>query len=108
MSLRVKVIVTTQQRPAISRASTSTTIVCPDTVLLKFITNKDRQATLRRRKGLARMKLGLDEDFMPTQQACKSELWPLFKEAKAVNKRAFWRTVELFFIGTQICPPSSI
>jgi hypothetical protein len=47
-------------------------------------------------------KLGLDEDFMPTQQACKSELWPLFKEAKAASKHAFWSTDELFVDDTQI------
>jgi hypothetical protein len=45
-------------------------------------------------------KLGLDEDLMPTQQAHKSELWPLFKEAKATGKRAFWRVVELFVDNT--------
>ncbi len=59
-------------------------------------------------KGLAGTKLGLDEDLTPTQQARKSKLWPLFKEAKATGKRAFWRTVELFVDSTQICPPSSI
>jgi hypothetical protein len=53
-------------------------------------------------------KLGLDEDLTPTQQARKSELWPLFKEAKAAGKRAFWRAVKLFVDGTQICPSSSI
>jgi hypothetical protein len=59
------------------------------TVLFKFATSEDRQAALRRRKGLARTKLGLDEDPTPTQQARKSKLWPLFKEAKAVNKHTF-------------------
>jgi hypothetical protein len=53
-------------------------------------------------------KLGLDEDLTPTQQARKSELWPLFKEAKAAGKRAFWRAVKLFVDGTQICPSFSI
>jgi hypothetical protein len=52
--------------------------------------------------------LGLDENLTPTQQARKLELWPLFKEAKATGKRAFWRAAELFVDGTQICPPSSI
>jgi hypothetical protein len=49
--------------------------------------------------------LGLDENLMPTQQARKSELWPLFKEAKAANKHAFLRIAELFIDDTQICPP---
>jgi hypothetical protein len=38
----------------------------------------------------------LDEDFTPTQQARKLELWPLFKEAKATGKHAFWRVAKLF------------
>ncbi len=75
-------------------------------VLLKFATSEDRQATLWGRKGLAGTKLGLDENLMPTQQARKSELWPLFKEAKAVGKRTFWRAAELFVDDIQICPPS--
>jgi hypothetical protein len=58
-------------------------------VLLKFAMNEDRHYTLRGHKGLARTKLGLDENLTPTQQARKLELWPLFKEAKATNKRAF-------------------
>jgi hypothetical protein len=33
--------------------------------------------------------MGLDEDLTPAQQVRKSELWPLFKEAKAVGKCAF-------------------
>jgi len=32
---------------------------------------------------------GPDEDLTPTQQARKSKLWPLFKEAKVVGKHAF-------------------
>jgi hypothetical protein len=60
------------------------------------------------RKGLAGTKLGLDEDLTPTQQAHKSKLWPLFKEAKVASKHAFWRITELFVDDTQICPPSSI
>ncbi len=63
---------------------------------------------LRWLKGLAGTKLGLDEDLTPAQQALKLELWPLFKEAKAASKRAFWRTTKLFLNGTRICPPSSI
>jgi hypothetical protein len=50
--------------------------------------------------------LGLDKNFTPTQQARKSELWPLFKEAKATGKHAFWRATELFVNGIQICSPS--
>jgi hypothetical protein len=80
----------------------------PDTTLLKFATNKDYQGTLRGCKGLAGTKLGLDEDFTPTQQVRKSELWPLFKEAKAVGKCAFWRIVELYVNDLQISSPSSI
>jgi predicted secreted hydrolase len=52
--------------------------------------------------------LGLDENLTPTQQVRKLELWPLFKEAKATSKRAFWRTAKLFIKSIQICPPSSI
>jgi hypothetical protein len=33
--------------------------------------------------------LDLDKDLMPTQQARKSKLWLLFKEAEATGKRAF-------------------
>jgi hypothetical protein len=51
--------------------------------------SENRQAALRGRKGPVGIKLGLDEDFTPTQQAHKSKLWPLFKEAKATSKRAF-------------------
>ncbi len=77
-------------------------------VLLKFAMNKDRQVVLRGRKGLVGTKLGLDENFTPTQQACKSKLWLLFKEAKAASKLSFWRAAEFFVDDTQICPPSSI
>jgi hypothetical protein len=77
-------------------------------VLLKFATNEDYQAMLRGRKGLVGTNLGLDEDLMPTLQVHKSKMWPLFKEAKAVGKRAFWCATELFINGTQICSPSSV
>ncbi len=40
--------------------------------------------------------MGLDEDLTFAQQARKLDLWPLFKEAKATGKRAFWRAVEFF------------
>jgi len=108
MRLRVKVVAAKRQRPTTSRASTSTTSTRPGTVLLKFVTREDRQATLWGRKGLTGTKLGLNENLTPTQQGRKSELWPLFKEAKATGKRAFWHTTELFVDGTQICPPSCI
>ncbi len=108
MRLRVKVVAATQQRPVTLQASTSTISARPGAVLLKFATSEDRQAALRGGKGLAGTKLGLDEDLTPTQQARKSELWPLFKEAKAASKLAFWRVAELFVNITQICPPSSI
>jgi hypothetical protein len=67
----------------------------PDAMLVKFATSKDRQATLWGRKDLGGTKLGLDEDLTPTQQVHKSELWPLFKEAKMAGKRAFWHATEL-------------
>ncbi len=63
---------------------------------------------LRGHKGLVGTKLGLDEDLTPMQQAYKSEMWPLFKEAKVVGKRAFWRTIEFFVNDTQIFPASSV
>ncbi len=78
----------------------------PNAMLLNFTTSEDRQAVLWGRKGLAGTKLGLDKNFTPTQQARKSELWPLFKEAKATGKHAFWRATELFVNGIQICSPS--
>jgi hypothetical protein len=59
------------------------------TMLLKFTTSKDRQVTLRRRKGLTGTKLSMNEDFTPTKQARKSELWMLFKETKVAGKHAF-------------------
>jgi hypothetical protein len=108
MRLHAKVIVATQQRPVTMRASTLTVGVRPGVVLLKFVTSEDRQAALRGRKGLTGTKLGLNEHLTPAQQARKSELWPLFKEAKAASKRAFWHAAELFINGTRICPPSFI
>jgi hypothetical protein len=89
MKLHVKVIVATLQRPATTRASVAATSTCFGAVLLKFATSEDRQATLGGCKGLARTKLGLDEDLTPAQQARKLKLWSLFKEAKAVGKHAF-------------------
>ncbi len=80
----------------------------PNVVMFKFATSKDCHVTLRGRKGLVGTKLGLDEDFMPVQQAHKLEMWLLFKEAKAAGKRTFWRAIKLFVNGTKICPPSSI
>jgi hypothetical protein len=71
-----------------------------------FATSEDRQAALQGHKGLAGIKLGLDEDLTPTQQACKSKLWLLFKKARATGKHTFWHATELFIDGTQICPPS--
>jgi hypothetical protein len=81
MRLCAKVVATTQQWP--------TTSARLDVVLLKFTTSENRQAALQGRKGLAGTKLGLDEDLTPVQQACKSKLWPMFKEAKAASKHAF-------------------
>jgi hypothetical protein len=82
--------------------------MCLGAMLFKFATNEDCQAMFWRRKGLARTKLSLDEDLTPAHQACKLELWPLFKEAEAKGKRAFWCTTELFINGVRICPLSSI
>jgi hypothetical protein len=59
-------------------------------------------------QGLSGDQIGPGRSLTPTQQAHKSKLWPLFKEAKVAHKRAFWRTAELFINGTHICPPSSI
>jgi hypothetical protein len=67
MKLRAKVIATTQQWPVVAWASTSATSVRPDAVLFKFVMNKDYQAELRRRKGLTRTKLALDDNLKPTQ-----------------------------------------
>jgi hypothetical protein len=100
MRLRVKVVAAKRQWPVTSRASTSMTSTRPGVVLFKFTTNEDHQVALRGCKGLVGTKLGLDEDLTPTQQARKSKLWPLFKEAKAVGKCTFWRVVELFVDGT--------
>jgi hypothetical protein len=108
MRLHTKVIVATRQQPAIVQASTLIVGAHPDTMLLKFTTNEDHQVTLQGCKGLAGTKLGLDEDLTPTQQTCKSELWPLFKEAKVTSKHAFWHAAELFVDDIQICLPSSI
>ncbi|CAM6069056.1 unnamed protein product [Sphagnum tenellum] len=108
MRLRAKVIVATQQRPAIVWASTSTAGARLGAVLFKFAISEDYQAALRGHKGLVGTKLGLDKDLAPVQQVCKAKLWSLFKEAKAANKRAFWRTAELFINNIRICMPSSV
>ncbi len=105
MRLHAKVVVATQLQPATTQASTSAVGARPGALLLKFTTNKDRQAALRGRKGLTGTKQGLDKDFTPAQQARKSELWSLFK---AASKCTFWRAAKLFINNTRICPPSSI
>jgi hypothetical protein len=66
MRLHAKVVAATRQQLATARASTLAASARLDVVLLKFATSEDRQAALRGRMGLARTKLGLDEDFMPT------------------------------------------
>jgi hypothetical protein len=86
MRIHAKVIAATRQRPTTVWASTSATGMPPSAMLLKFATSEDCQATLQGCKGLAGTKLGLNEDLTPPQQTCKSKLWPLFKEAKAVGK----------------------
>ncbi len=67
MRLHAKVIVVTRQRLVITQASTSMARMRPNTVLLKFATSKDCQVALQGCKGLARTKLGLDEDLSPAQ-----------------------------------------
>jgi hypothetical protein len=104
----VKVIVATRQWPTIVQASTPTMVTRPNAVMFMFVTSKYHQVVLQGRKGLVGTKLGLDEDLTPAQHACKSELWPLFKKAKAVGKCAFWRAAKLFVDGIQICSPSSV
>jgi hypothetical protein len=89
MTLHAKVVVTTQQWPVIAQTSTPAIGTRPGVVLLKFTRNEDRQAALQRCKGLAGTKLGFNEDLTPVQQAHKSKLWLMFKEAKAAGKRAF-------------------
>jgi hypothetical protein len=59
---------------------------------------------LQGHKGLMGTKLGLDENLTPMQQVRKSKMRPLFKEAKAADKR----TCKLFINDIQICPPSSV
>ncbi len=46
MRLRTKVVAAMQQRHVITRTSALTASACPSTVLLKFATSEDRQATL--------------------------------------------------------------
>jgi hypothetical protein len=108
MKLRAKVVVATWERLVIVHASTLAANARFGTMLFKFAMNEDHQAVRQKRKGLVGTKLGLDEDLMPTQQACKLELWPLFKEVKVAGMRTFWRAAELFINDTQICSPSSI
>jgi hypothetical protein len=67
MKLRAKVVVATRQWAEIAWASTLAASTCFDEVLLKFVTSKDCQAALRRRKGLAGIKLGLDKDLTLAQ-----------------------------------------
>jgi hypothetical protein len=108
MKLHAKVVVATQQWPAIMRAIALATSACLVTVLLKFTTSEDHQATLQGCKGIVGTKLGLDKNLMPMQRVHKSKLWLLFKAAKAAGKRTFWHAAELFGDGIHICPPSSV
>jgi hypothetical protein len=55
----------TRQWPATTWASTSAMGARPSVMLFKYAMNEDHQATLRRRKGLAGTKLGLDKDLTP-------------------------------------------
>ncbi|CAK9237597.1 unnamed protein product [Sphagnum troendelagicum] len=108
MKLHTKVFIATQQWPTTAWASALAMGAHPNVVLFKFTTSKDCHVALRGHKGLVGTKLGLDEDFMSAQQVHKLEMWPLFKEAKATCKRAFWHAIELFIDGIKICPPSSV
>jgi hypothetical protein len=72
------------------------------------MTSENRQVVLQGCKGLARTKLGFNEDLMPVQQACKSKMWPLFKEAKTKGKCTFWHAAKFFINSIQICPPSFV
>jgi hypothetical protein len=67
MKLCAKVVAATRQWPVTVWASTSAMGVRPGVMLLKYVMNEDRHAALRRRKGLAGTKLGLDKDFTPVQ-----------------------------------------
>ncbi len=67
MRLCTKVIASTWQCPVIAQASTLAMGMHPGTVLLKFTTREDRKAVLQGHKGLARTKLGMDEDLTPAQ-----------------------------------------
>jgi hypothetical protein len=89
MRLQTKVIAAMRHRPSAARAFAPAVGAHPDTVLLQFATSEDCQVALQGHKGLTRTKLGLNKDFTPTQQARKSELRPLFKEAKVVGNRTF-------------------
>jgi hypothetical protein len=82
--------------------------MCLNAMLLKSAMRENCQAALWGHNGLAGTKLDPDEDLMPAQQAHKSEMWPLFKEAKATSKRAFGCVAELFVNDTQICPNSFV
>jgi hypothetical protein len=104
MRLCAKVVIAMRQWSAIAWAFALPTGARPSVVLLKFTMSKDRQVALRGHRGLAKTKLGLDKDLTLAQQACKSESWSLFKEAKVAGRRAFWCAAELFVDNTQICP----
>jgi len=65
MKLHAKVIIATRQWPATTRASTPAACARLSIVLLKFANSEDHQTVLRGHKGLARTKLGLDEDLTP-------------------------------------------
>jgi hypothetical protein len=89
MKLHAKVVATMWQRPIVALASALATNARLGAVLLKFTMSENHQAVLQEHKGSSRTKLGLDEDLTPMQEVCKSELRPLFKEAKATSKHAF-------------------
>ncbi len=78
MKLCAKVVATTRQWPVVLRAFALAVGAHPEGVVIKLKISKDHKVALQGCKGLGRTKLGLDDDLSPMQQACKSEMWPLF------------------------------
>ena len=55
-----------------------------------------KHAALKRSKVLRARRVFLDVDMTPAQQAARTALEPLFREAKARGDRPFWRAARLF------------
>ncbi len=73
-------------------------------ILLEFASPADRLQVLKARRQLQGTKYGLQEDMTPLQQARKRAAWPVFKEAKAAGKKAYWRADKLFVEGVEHHP----